>query len=78
MIPFPSYPLVQPMTTYTHFRTSNTLSDESLEQIRALVREEVHKALHPEESQPSATVEYQHDGQTWRGTVYLVDEEEGS
>lgn len=61
----------QPANNYTV-----AIGYPTLEQIREVVREEVHKALHPEEERPSATVEYAHDGQIWRGTVYLVEDED--
>jgi hypothetical protein len=67
------WPYIQPATqgyTYT-FGTSPTL-----EQIRQVVAEEIQKALHPEEQGESATVEYEQGGKRWRGTVYLVEDEE--
>ena len=48
----------------------------TLENIRQVVREEVHKALHPEEERPFATVEYEQGGKKWRGKVYLVEDED--
>ncbi len=53
--PVPYYPQVPPVITvplpmvYPAMPTQLSLAD--LEQIRALVREEVHKALHPEQEE---------------------------
>lgn len=62
------YRMITPTYTFT--------STPTIEQIRKVVREEMHKELHPEEQRPSATVEYVQDGKRWKGTVYLVEDEE--
>lgn len=48
----------------------------TLDQLRQVVREELQNALYPEQQGESATVEYEHDGKRWRGTVYLVEDEQ--
>jgi len=72
------YPLqAQPYTgTVNLTYGSSSLDQTSLDKIRAMIREEVHKALHPEEERESAIVEYSQNGKTWRGKVYLVEEDE--
>lgn len=68
-------PTVVP-TIYASTWPPNSLSMTDLDRIRELVREEVHKALHPEESRPSATVECEMHGKRYKGTVYLVEDED--
>ena len=53
-----------------------SLSQSELDKIRAIIAEEVQKAMHPEQQGESAEVEYVLEGKRWRGTVYLVDEDE--
>lgn len=70
------YPVqIQPYTINWSYG-ANVLNQTDLDKIRTIIKDEVHKALHPEESQPSSTVEYTQDGKTWRGKVYLVEEDE--
>lgn len=63
-------------TNYTISWPAPALTMSDLDKIRELVREEVHKALHPEESRPSATVECEMAGKRYKGTVYLVEDED--
>jgi hypothetical protein len=72
--PYIQQPNVQPNTTGTWMY--GVLSTNDLEKIRTIVKEEVHKALHPEESRPSAEVDLVHDGKRYKGTVYQVEEDE--
>ena len=48
----------------------------TLEQIREVIREEIARALHPEQARPSASVECEYDGKRYKGTVYLVEDED--
>jgi len=66
--------MIYPSVPYTIY--GYALQPSEVDKIRAIVREEIHKALHPEEERPSTTVELVQDGKTWRGTVYLVEDEE--
>jgi len=50
------------------------LSENDLGKIRALVAEEIKKALRPEQQGKSATVII--DGEKWSGTVYRVEDGE--
>ncbi len=63
---------LQPSSVATHYY-SPSLTEH---QVRQIVAEELQKALHPEESRPSATVEYVIEGKRYKGTVYLVEDEE--
>jgi len=64
-------PTTLPTTNWTI-----TYGTPTLEQIRTVVQEEIEKALHPSQQGESATVEYTWNGKTWRGKVYLVEDEE--
>ena len=53
------------------------LSETDKQHIRAIVADELKKALHPEQQTEAADVEYTNaDGEKWRGKVYRVEDEE--
>lgn len=72
---WPYYPSTV-QTPYTISWPAPALTCSDLDRIRELVREEVHKALYPEESRPSATVECEIHEKRYKGTVYLVEDED--
>lgn len=53
-----------------------TYGSPTLDQIRQVVKEEIHKALRPDEQGTSATVEYVQNGKHWKGIVYLIEDDE--
>lgn len=68
------WPYNQPNSNMTYtLGTGLTYTD--LATIRSIVQEEIHKALHPEESRESVTMKFEHDGKVYEGIAYLVEED---
>ena len=67
------FPYNQP---YQQQPVTYTFGAPTLEQIREVIREEVRKALHPEEARPSAIIECEVDGKRYKGVAYLVEDDD--
>jgi hypothetical protein len=74
-IQWPYNPGTAPNTVTWGF---GSLQQYDLDKIRSIMAEEIQKALAEpeEETRPSATIDCMIEGKRYKGTVYLVEEEE--